>query len=490
MKLPNTEELNDEQLEVFMAPLTTDVLVIGPPGTGKTVMALYRAQIIHRKNQNAKFWILMYNRLLRRYTENNLDAGEFHGGAAVAPRIKTMFSWLGYVWGRSWGWRRDWRDFDNLNWIDGIAQLSNKPAHVQKRAFTWDHVIIDEGQDFAKGFYMLLQSAKALGAQAGKRMALTVFADENQRLNSDNNCSIGEIRSELKVPGYEEFSLNTNYRNSVQIAKLASHFYCGLSTGIPHMPGRKGPVNPVLRSYVDSVSETAQIATFATSNEDLSIGVIVQTDALRRNIYDNLVARLSGTGVKIYTYHHKLKKEEVENLEIEDSGSITIVCGASCKGLEFDAVFLPRLESYNPDPGNELVFRMNMYVRISRARDYLFMSYVSANDGKPEVLNYLPEQLVDSCKRVEGKAAPPKVIVPVEKGPEKASASTSSADGETLKINEFTISHYKKSILLKGDTKPLKEELKEMNGIWFSPQKAWMFGRKRKEELVDFLRQL
>jgi superfamily I DNA/RNA helicase len=488
MKLPNTEELNDEQLEVFMAPLKTDVLVIGPPGTGKTVIALYRAQIIHKKNKNAKFWILMYNRILRRYTENNLDSGSFYGGAEVASRIRTMNSWL-WSWGRRWGWRRDWRDFDNLNWIDGIAQLSNKPAQVQKRALSWDHVIIDEGQDFAKGFYMLLQSVKALGLSVEKRLALTVFADENQRLNTDNNCSIEEIRSELNVPGFEEFSLNTNYRNSIQIAELASHFYCGLATGIPNMPLRKGPVNPALRSYADSSMETAQIATFATSNEDLSIGVIVETDAVRRNIYDNLVVRLSGTSVKIYTYHYKLNKEEVEKLEIEDCGSITVVCGASCKGLEFDAVFLPRLESYNPDPSNELVFKMNMYVRVSRARNYLNLSFVSADGGLPEVLNYFPKELLGNCKRDEGLAQPIKFVTE-NKDAGSASAPQVEGAGKTVKIKGFTVSHYKNSILLKGDTKPLKEDLKSMNGIWFSPQNAWMFAKIRKEELVDFLSQL
>lgn len=488
MKLPNTEELNEEQFKVLMAKLDTDILVIGPPGTGKTVMALYRAQIIHRKNRDSKFWIIMYNRILRRYTENNLDSGSFSGGDRVASRIRTMFSWLG-PWGRRWGWYPTNNNFE-VDWLGGMTRLGNTPPDKQAKALSWDHIIIDEGQDFAKHFYMLLQSVKALGSHQGKRMALTVFADDNQRLNPDNNCSIDEIKAELAVPGFKEFALNTNYRNSVQIAELAAHFYCGLASGIPDKPERKGSGSPVLRSFVDSSTEIARIASFARANEDLSIGVIVESDALRRGIYDCLCALLSGSGIKLFTYHYRMSKNEVDKLEIEDSSSITVVCGASCKGLEFDAVFLPRLESYNPDPGNEMAFRMSMYVRISRARDYLFMSFVSANDGKPEVLSYLPKELVDSCKRVEGEATPAKVVVPDKQASKKASFSTSSAEGETVSMNGYTISHYKKSILLRGDTKPLKEELKAMNGIWFSPQKAWMFGRKRKEELIDYLREL
>lgn len=487
MRLPNTEELNDEQVEVFMAKLDTDVLVIGPPGTGKTVMALYRAQIIRKKNENSKFWIIIYNRILRRYTENNLDSGAFAGGAQVASRIRTMFAWLG-PWGRRWGWFSFNNNYE-VDWLAGMTRLGNAPAQTQAQALSWDHIIIDEGQDFAKGFYMLLQAVKALGANVGRKMKLTVFADENQRLNPDNNCSIEEIRAELRVPGYQEFSLNTNYRNSVQIAELAAHFYCGLASGIPDKPERKGLANPVLRSFSGSAAEIERIATFAKGHEDLSIGVIVETDALRKQIYGNLRARLTGTGIKLYTYHYRMTREEVEQLEIEDSGAITVVCGASCKGLEFDAVFLPRLESYNPDPANEMAFRMGMYVRISRARDYLFLSYVSADGGKPEILNHLPPELVQSCKRIEGEAPPP-VVTTGNGNSGSGAAQESTINEQSVTINGFTISHYKKSILLTGETKPLKEDLKAMNGIWFSPQKAWMFGRKRKGELVDFLKRL
>jgi hypothetical protein len=97
--------------------------------------------------------------------------------------------------------------------------------------------------------------------------------------------------------------------------------------------------------------------------------------------------------------------------------------------------------------------------------------------------------LLGNCKRDEGLAQPIKFVTE-NKDAGSASAPQVEGAGKTVKIKGFTVSHYKNSILLKGDTKPLKEDLKSMNGIWFSPQNAWMFAKIRKEELVDFLSQL
>ena len=44
MRLPKEAQLSREQKEVCFAPSTGTVLVTGPPGSGKTVVALYRAK--------------------------------------------------------------------------------------------------------------------------------------------------------------------------------------------------------------------------------------------------------------------------------------------------------------------------------------------------------------------------------------------------------------------------------------------------------------
>ncbi len=175
------------------------------------------------------------------------------------------------------------------------------------------------------------------------------------------------------------------------------------------------------------------------------------------------------------------------SIEIEAKGSITVICGASCKGLEFDAVFIPRLETYSLSPGQETEFKMNLYVRISRARDYLFLSFYSQNGDHPDILEYFPDDLVSQCKRVDKPAIYQQSKVTSDQTGKSNPATNAATDGETLTINGFTLEKYGKAILIKGDTKPIKEDIKRMGGKWFGKESCWMFGGRRRTEVIAFL---
>ena len=250
------------------------------------------------------------------------------------------------------------------------------------------------------------------------------------------------------------------------------------------------------RSYESEVDgllldrdEIAGIANFAQMNEDLTVGVIIGNDnATRERVYNLLRNMLTGSQVGVQTYHHKMTKEELQEIQLEKAGTITVVNGASCKGLEFDAVFIPALEKYSPDPGRETVFKMNMFVRISRARDYLFLSYVSSDGQDPRILNYLPNEMIEQreyiAASVGGTEEPPEPPVDTDDQPEPV-----LSDEAEMHVNGFTISRYKNAILVKGDTRPIKEEIKSMGGKWFRRDSCWMFGGKRLNEVIDFLKE-
>ena len=70
---------------------------------------------------------------------------------------------------------------------------------------------------------------------------------------------------------------------------------------------------------------------------------------------------------------------------------ITVVNSASCKGLEFDAVFIPELQRWRSDPNELDIFRMRLYVMISRARKYVSLMYSNDGDGGPDFLKLLPK---------------------------------------------------------------------------------------------------
>lgn len=86
--MPTWEELerNEEQLDVLEWPLDKPLFVAGPPGSGKTVLAVHRAQMLAEREPDIV--VVTYNRMLRRLMVLLFDA-EFTGAVA------TMQS---YVW--------------------------------------------------------------------------------------------------------------------------------------------------------------------------------------------------------------------------------------------------------------------------------------------------------------------------------------------------------------------------------------------------------
>jgi broad-specificity NMP kinase len=66
---PSSADLSREQQAIYSEHLDKALLIIGPPGTGKTVMAIMRAQRMREQN-NETARILMHNNTLREFTHS------------------------------------------------------------------------------------------------------------------------------------------------------------------------------------------------------------------------------------------------------------------------------------------------------------------------------------------------------------------------------------------------------------------------------------
>jgi DNA helicase IV len=363
MRLPSYQALSKEQDRINHLPLDGRHLVTGPPGTGKTVMALYRASMLKKRSRTAK--LIMFSRLLSQYTESAIDELELDG------TVDTFHAWF-------YGFYR--------------SMYRQPPPQIEPYRYVWDAVIetiaqdpppagsvpdllIDEGQDLPKMFFTLAQ-------HVGKNVI--VFADENQRL-MDDNSTIDDIRTYGGFP--EPLVLTRNYRNTREIAELAACFYTGLRTGIPSLPERSGP-KPVMRSHSSRPEAAKAIATFAKNNADLEIGVFTPTKTLQNSFYYQLTDKVE---IPVQRYVGG-RGANAERIRFGEPG-LTVVNYASAKGLEFDAVFIPELQELDVDPhGTD--FRMRMYVLISRAREQLFLSY-SGHDEPRIVETAFPKELLE-----------------------------------------------------------------------------------------------
>lgn len=379
MRLPKRAELSEEQEDFLMeAPLDTSVICVGPPGTGKTVLALYRAAFLEKKSKRTQ--LVMYSKLLSRYVERSLRELE------INVDTKTWHSWVYSHWKKGNGRFNIPQSSRYTPDFDKAIKLITQDKPLKPEALYWEHLIIDEGQDFPKGFYLYLMviMSKKVIVKGRPTPVVTVFADENQRMEEGKNSTINEIKAYL--PGAKLYTVTENYRNTAPIARLASYFYVGMSTGIPKIPEhRKGQV-PLVRGFDTIESEMQSIVRWLYNNEDLSVGVIVANTRVQSRVVKAIMPIAKEKGLKVQEYR---SRDKLDTVDFYSKGSITILCDKSCKGLEFDAVFIPQLEDYQHDGINEDFFRMKMYVMISRARSFLQLSF-SECDARPSILDLFP----------------------------------------------------------------------------------------------------
>jgi superfamily I DNA/RNA helicase len=362
MRLPSYQDLSKEQDRINDLPADGRHLVIGPPGTGKTVMALYRAAML--KKRRRKSMLLMRSRLLKQYTVNAAEDLLLDG------QVETYDSWLGSFFFRNYRryapqLRQFVYDYEEI--LATVAKNPPKPGAITD-------LLVDEGQDLQKEFYILTSVIAP---------HVTVFADENQRL-TDTNATVVEIKTYGKFP--EPQKLTRNYRNTVEIARLAAEFYTGLKSGIPDLPTRAGEL-PTLRAWPSRTAFIENLRRYEKTNSDLSIGVVAPTGKSRDRI-----ARMLGTEtvnpVQVYVGG---KGKDAVKVDFERSG-IIVVHYQSAKGLEFDTLFAPDLDEFMGGVHTPET-KMTLYVLFSRARDHLHISYVGHDE--PAVLSLIPRHLVE-----------------------------------------------------------------------------------------------
>ncbi|MEU7511388.1 hypothetical protein AB0B13_05190 [Streptomyces sp. NPDC042898] len=361
MRVPTLLELGADQLAVVDLPFHGSHVITGTPGTGKTVMAVYRAWALATAGRDVV--LLTRSNLLHQYLAQMAPT------LTEAVRVTTYHRWIRKFWDRNFttglpvtdenGWSYDWARMQRDCILGAVGSTT--------------HLVIDDGQNLPVAFY---RWCRVLG------IPVTVCADESRPIG-DEQSTVSEICRAIGLPD-EPLVLRENHRNSRAITTLASEFRmrAGDETAVP---AHIGPTPMVMK--VASLEPLLQeILRYFSAHPERSIGIICRSAHVVRDVQSGLTDLGLAKHTQAYVYGDRYR----DTVDFS-TRPIRIVSTASMKGLEFDSVFVPDLDAYTEDPTG-VEARLRFLVLCTRARKDLHFAH--RGHQEPAILSGIPETLL------------------------------------------------------------------------------------------------
>ncbi len=383
------EKLTNDQLRIVELSCRDNKVVQGGPGSGKTIVLLHRARYLADKYNvsSDKFHIFVFTRALKNYIKSALDYLELPEDC-----VSTVDAWCYHFY----------RDNISRTVPRSSVNRGTDYARIRQDVHSFildnpkyqgilDFIMVDEGQDLEDISLGILQLIS--------RHA-TLFFDHKQQLYSHGSEELTILKS-FNI-NKRNFSLLSVYRCSPYIVDVAAEFIADpkerelfiRQTSVAHA-ARETPLLYKAQNVEDEKKRIAQaLKTRLAKGERIAIlfpqkrqvfgyasafadmGIEVEVPA-RNNDAKYIAHDFSSARPKLMPYH-------------------------SAKGLTFDTVFLPRLQDNAFFNQTEDTLRRLIFVGITRATSWVFMSSVI---NQPFVFGSVLKQLEKiGCVTIEVNA--------------------------------------------------------------------------------------
>ncbi len=357
-QLPGIQDLSKEQEDARALPMEGQHLIVGGPGTGKSILALLRARRIAQEESDYVF--LVYNQLLNESSKQLLD------GQLVSKQWQSWFK--NFYWSNFKDstpklppkGKTTWQEIDWKTVLDKLQNVEPEPRKVT--------LIVDEGQDMPPEFY---QALVILGFEN-----FFVMADQNQQIQEGLNSTRRDIETALAVETDDVIELTTNYRNRYPIARLAKEFYTGDPASpppeLPRMHARSAKI-PLCYEYDVKDFDKLIRRILETVDRDPSklVGILTHNNEDRKKY----VTALQSSNVKLDNPKpiiNTFSTDERDTVNF-NQGGVLVINAQACKGLEFDTVFIADINSFVCNESNVDNVKRLFYVMVARAIDHVIL---------------------------------------------------------------------------------------------------------------------
>ena len=330
------ESMDDEQLDLIGDTIDKSMIVAGCAGSGKSVIAMYKAQQILESKGDVILiaYTKSLNRYMRQGKENSLDERFF------------------YHW----------------QWIDqGMPKA--------------DYIIVDEIQDFDREEIMQFINAA--------RKCFFFFGDTAQsiyRAFGKETLTIDQISS---MTGIKVSRLYNNYRLPKPIAKITQE-YLGLTEENnvrKYSESLYLSKENALPVFVECHSRQEQIdciISIIRKNKYRNVGILVPENDLVLEIMNAFTSEKFACEFKFNAGYNDYRNKDTLNFKTEYPKLMTY---HSAKGLQFETVILPFYQG-----ANNLDEKKSLYVAMTRTYRHLYVLY---NGDMLKPLKGVPERLYE-----------------------------------------------------------------------------------------------
>ena len=344
-QLPHMEDLTTTQKSVLNAPLNKSIVVRGAPGTGKSVLAVYRAADFAMRGKSVLF--LVFNKPLETYIKSAVRSLD------VLVEVKTYHAWLKdffiYNFHKEPPYVASTDDYQDFDYKAVVDVFKSQDTY-------YDFIILDEAQDFPLDFIQAL-------SYVGK--TINCFIDDNQRIRCNQRTRYAEIYNLLEDS--RVYTLQDNFRNSEEIYKFAdiySHHTESILT-------RKNGEKPLFASINNDNERFNLLKRLILNNSTGTIGII--TNAGEQESFQKRLTSLLEDKVPVKAYDGNSKNKKLWGIDFDQSG-VYILSTGTAKGLEFDVVIIPTVDKLRSKRDANLDSNI-FYVAATRASNELYCLY-------------------------------------------------------------------------------------------------------------------